>query len=218
MSTPERLHFPELAALGWLRHAFVGRAAGVEVSVEREEAIRRLAEFHDAARRAEGFVGEPVLAEQVHGSRVVPVTEADAVAVPVPGADGLLTDRPGLPLAIYVADCCAVYLADPVRRAIGLVHAGRKGAELGILPEAIRLLGETYGSRPSDLLVQLSPCIRPPCYDVDFAALLREQARDCGVGEVFDCGVCTGCDLGRWYSYRIEKGRTGRMLALLALR
>jgi copper oxidase (laccase) domain-containing protein len=33
-----------------------------------------------------------------------------------------------------------------------------------------------------------------------------------------DSGRCTACGLTRYYSYRVEKGRTGRMLALLALR
>ena len=41
--------------------------------------------------------------------------------------------------------------------------------------------------------------------------------RDLGVTAVHDCDVCTACDLNRYYSYRAEKGRTGRMLAFLAL-
>ena len=38
-----------------------------------------------------------------------------------------------------------------------------------------------------------------------------------GVAEVVDCGDCTGANPDRYYSYRMEQGRTGRMLALLAL-
>jgi copper oxidase (laccase) domain-containing protein len=52
---------------------------------------------------------------------------------------------------------------------------------------------------------------------VDFAAEIVEQLKRSGVRRVFDCGENTGSDLKRFYSYRMEKGRTGRMLALLAL-
>jgi len=110
-----------------------------------------------------------------------------------------------------------VYLVDPVRNAIGLVHSGKKGTELRIVADAIRALEQHFGSRASDLIVQLSPCIRPPHYEVDFAAEIVRQCRDQGVTCVHDSGVCTACDLDRYYSYRAEKGRTGRMLAFLAL-
>ena len=76
------------------------------------------------------------------------------------------------------------------------------------------------GARASDvdLVVQLSPCIRPPHYEVDFAAETARQCREAGVEEISDCGICTACNLTRYYSYRAENGRTGRMLALLALK
>nr|MBA2241521.1 laccase domain-containing protein [Chthoniobacterales bacterium] len=70
---------------------------------------------------------------------------------------------------------------------------------------------------PEDLIVQLSPCIRPPHYEIDFAAQIIAQCRERGVENVHDCAVCTACDLERYYSYRAEKGRTGRMLALLTM-
>jgi copper oxidase (laccase) domain-containing protein len=76
---------------------------------------------------------------------------------------------------------------------------------------------EKFGSTPSDLVVQISPCIRPPHYEVDFASEIVRQARSCGVEQIADTGRCTACDLQSYYSYRVEKGRTGRMLALLAL-
>jgi copper oxidase (laccase) domain-containing protein len=67
------------------------------------------------------------------------------------------------------------------------------------------------------MIVQLSPCIRPPHYEVDFAAEIIRQCRVLGVRNVRDCGTCTACDLRRYYSYRAEKGKTGRMLAVLGL-
>jgi copper oxidase (laccase) domain-containing protein len=75
-----------------------------------------------------------------------------------------------------------------------------------------------FGSKISNLIVQLSPCIRPPHYEVDFAAQVIEQCKSRGVTQIHDNGVCTACDLQSYYSYRAEKGRTGRMLALLGLK
>jgi polyphenol oxidase len=117
-----------------------------------------------------------------------------------------------------VADCCAVYIVDPGTPAIGLVHSGRKGTELDIVGAAIELMTANFRSNASDLIIQLSPCIRPPHYEIDFAAEIVEQCRARGVRQVHDSGVCTACDLDEYYSYRAEKGKTGRMLALLGLK
>jgi copper oxidase (laccase) domain-containing protein len=108
-------------------------------------------------------------------------------------------------------------LLDPVRHCVGLVHSGKKGTELEITARAIALMQKEFGSQPNELIVQLSPCIRPPHYEIDFAAAIVQQCRDAGVNQVHDCNICTACDLERYYSYRVEKGKTGRMLALLAL-
>jgi copper oxidase (laccase) domain-containing protein len=76
---------------------------------------------------------------------------------------------------------------------------------------------ERFGSDPANMIVQLSPCIRPPHYEVDFAAEISRQCRTLGVQQLHDSGTCTACDLGRYYSYRAEKGKTGRMLAMIGL-
>ena len=157
-------------------------------------------------------------AEQTHGDGVAVVDGADGEEVA--SVDGLVTAGPGRVLGIVVADCCAVYLVDPVRRACGLVHSGRKGAEAGIAGKAIGLMEEQFGSRAGDLVVVLSPCIRPPAFEVDVARLVVESCLERGVRReaVSDGGVCTFENVERYYSYRREKGRTGRMLAYLGFR
>jgi copper oxidase (laccase) domain-containing protein len=146
---------------------------------------------------------------------VVAVTASDAAARPE--ADGLVTNDPSVCLGVYVADCCAIYLVDPERRAIGLLHSGRKGSELGIARAGVERMVAEYGCDPAGMIAQLSPCIRPPHYEVDFAAQIVAACREAGVGTIVDCGVCTACHPDRYYSYRLEQGRTGRMLAVLAL-
>ena len=209
--------FPALAALPGIVHGFTGRIAGLDVAADREIALQRLDEFHAAARAGLGLAARRFIsAEQVHGREIAVVDEK--TTVPVRAVDGLITASPEVCLGIHVADCCAVYLADPVRRVIALLHSGRRGSELGITAAAIARLRTDFGCAPADITVQLSPCIRPPQYETDFAALIVAQARAAGVRQVFDSGTCTGANAGRYYSYRVERGKTGRMLALLALR
>ncbi len=209
--------FPALDALPFLRAAFLGRCPGIDVFTDRETALARLRDAHRAAADAVGFADMPFVgAEQVHGNLVVRVESASPAGNPAQGADGLVTDCPGLCLAIYVADCAPVYLADRQGRAIGLVHSGKKGTEQEIVPVAIRKMSDEFGCSPSDLIVQIGPCIRPPHYEVDIAEAITRQARLAGVADVVDCGACTASDADRYYSYRREKGRTGRLLALLA--
>ena len=133
------------------------------------------------------------------------------------GCDGIITDQRKVALGIHVADCCAVYIVDAKKPAIGLVHSGKKGTKLGVVVNAIGQMKAHFGSNPADLVVQLSPCIRPPHYEVDFAAEIIGQCRAQGVKQIHDSGICTACHLDLYYSYRAEKGKTGRMLALLAL-
>lgn len=205
--------FPALA--GTL-HGLILRHPELPMDVEREEAIRRLAPWHEGRIQSLSFTMKDLrLAEQVHGDGVAVVDAASPGMSP--GVDGLITREPGVLLGIYVADCCAVFLHDPVTQALGLVHSGKKGSELGIVANAVQRMGEAFGSNPADVVVQLSPCIRPPAYEVDFAADIRAQCREIGVQEanLHDSGLCTSTDLQRFYSYRVEKGKTGRMLALL---
>jgi hypothetical protein len=206
--------FPALERLPGFRHAFLQRVPGLDVRTDREEALARLAEHHVATRVRLGFPADPMgTAKQVHGNHIAVLREP--VTQEIAESDGLVTNVPGLCLGVYVADCCAIYLVDPVHRAIGLLHSGKKGTELAIAERALETMAREYGSRPAEVVAQLSPCIRPPEYESDFAAEIVRQLKGAGVGEVADCGENTGADLERYYSYRVEKGRTGRLLALL---
>lgn len=214
-----RMEFPHLSFSSDLTHRFLLRAEGVAVDVEREEAVARLRPLHVAETEDMGFPASSLrLAEQVHGADVAVV---DATSPEMSASvDGLITSDRSVVLGIYVADCAAVYLADKKGRAIGLVHSGKKGSELGIVSNALRLMRERFAVEPQDVLVQISPCIRPPKYEIDFAAQIRASCLEFGVlnEHLEDCGLCTGSDLQRFYSYRMESGRTGRMLALLGWR
>jgi len=212
--------FPALSAIGICRHAFTQRIPNVDVSHDKAQVLKRLEAAHKEIRNAIGVGDWPLFtAQQIHGNKIGVVDSRSHITAgrEFSGCDGIITNQRRIVLGIYVADCCAVYIVDPKTPAIGLVHSGRKGTELGVVPNAIQQMIARFGSDPADMIVQLSPCIRPPHYEVDFAAEIVEQCRAFRVKEIHDAGVCTACDLNRYYSYRAEKGKTGRMLALLAL-
>jgi copper oxidase (laccase) domain-containing protein len=211
--------FPALNDIALVRHVFIGRVPGIDVATNRATALSRLDAAHRAFRADRGLAKKIfATAEQVHGDEIAVIHSAPSDDRCYTGTDALITNQPEVSLGIYVADCCAVFLVDPVQRCVGLVHSGKKGTELAIVEKAIREMHTRFATAPQDLIVQLSPCIRPPHYEVDFAAEIVRQARAAGVEQVHDAGLCTACDLQRYYSYRAEKGRTGRMLASLALR
>jgi copper oxidase (laccase) domain-containing protein len=217
--------FRALSAIKICRHVFAQRIPGIDVSHDKAEVLERLDAAHREIRNATGFGDWPLFtAEQIHRNKIAIVERTVASAVlsgvdgrEFPGCDGIITNQRGVALGIYVADCCAVYIVDPKTPAIGLVHSGRKGTEFGVVTNAIRQMIERFGSDPASMIVQLSPCIHPPHYEVDFAAEISRQCRTLGVQHIHASGTCTACDLGRYYSYRAEKGKTGRMLALLGL-
>ena len=210
-----------LNAIPGVRAEWVERVPDLPITGDRDEAMRQLRPHHETAvLKFAGPAARWWRAEQIHGNAVAIVPGALEITAPdglpvVPGVDGLITAEPSTVLAIYVADCGAIWLADRKTGVIGLLHSGKKGTESNIFGEALRLMGEQFGSRPEDVTAVLGPCIRPPDYDVDFAAAIGNQAAASGVGNFIDCGLNTASDLARFYSYRKELGKTGRMMALI---
>lgn len=94
--------------------------------------------------------------------------------------DGLVTNLINRPLFIPVADCLAIAYVDPKHHAIGLAHAGWKGAVARIPEEMVKVMHTTYGTDPADLLVGISPGLGPCCYEVqqDLVAIFTETFPD----------------------------------------
>jgi YfiH family protein len=160
---------------GRIRHALFGRQGGVSqgpfatlnLSSSVADAPEAIAENR---RRAYGVFGRSVEtlvhAHLCHGATVARVTSADHGRV-IPACDGLITNDPGCGVTMNFADCGSVLLYDPRRHALGLGHAGWKGA-LADLPGAlVRAMGREFGSDPADLVAALGPCISVSRYEVD---------------------------------------------------
>jgi YfiH family protein len=170
---------------------------------------------------------------QVHGSRVAHVGgHGDARP---PEADALVTQEPGLALAVLVADCVPVLLTAP--DAIAVAHAGRRGVVGGIVTETVAALRELRVA-PASIVAEVGPAICGRCYEVpaamqdevcekvpaarsttrqgtrglDLRAGVVAQLREAGVATIHVSPRCTAenADL---FSYRRD-GVTGRFAGL----
>ena len=169
--------FELLARAGGLRHGITRRVPALHRDGDLSFVTGGDGAAVFATRRAwAGRIGidaaAVVAARQVHGAAVAAVGAADrgrgarAIADAIPASDALITDAPGVPLLVCVADCAPILLHDPVRRAIGLVHAGWRGTVADVAGAAIRSMGERYGTDPADVVAGIGPAIGACCYVV----------------------------------------------------
>ena len=122
-----------------------------------------------------------VTPRQVHGDEVRLVRASDAgmgasrYDESVPACDALMTAEAGLPLLLCFADCVPLLFFDPVRRVIAAAHAGWKGTVAEIGRKTVQRMGETFGSRPQDILAGIGPSIGACCFEVgeEVAAAFR---------------------------------------------
>lgn len=177
-----------------------------------------------------------VRSRQVHGSRTMVHADLPAGPCVVGDADGHVTRVPNVLLTVTIADCVPVFVADPVRRAVGLFHAGWRGAAVGVLDEGIGAMATHFGSAPADLSVHLGPAICGDCYEVgpevfralgerppvapmpiDLRRVLRTVAMAAGVRDecVTVSDECTLCGDGRYFSHR--RGDTGRQRGFIGI-
>lgn len=104
-----------------------------------------------------------VTVNQVHSATALPVSAP--FDSPKPDADGIVTDRPGLVLAVLSADCQPVLFSDPEARVIGAAHAGWKGALTGILEATVEAM-ERLGATRDRIRAVIGPTIGPAAYEV----------------------------------------------------
>jgi polyphenol oxidase len=181
-----------------------------------------------------------VMTRQVHGAAVLRLTGSDELPSGVspadsPGtiagvdADAIVTDRPGLAVAVRTGDCAPLLLVGdgPV---VAAVHAGWRGLVAGVVESAVASLGVPVHR------ALLGPCIGPCCYAfgaddlaavegrfgagvssetrhgavaLDLPATVTAALLQAGVASADRIGSCTGCGEPRMFSHRIraEAGR-----------
>jgi polyphenol oxidase len=172
---------------------------------------------------------------QVHSAEVVTVTERWSPGNR-PKADGMVTNVLGIALGILAADCGPILFADTENPIIGAAHAGWKGALTGVA-EATILAMEALGSRRSQIVAALGPCISGESYEVgpefkdrfiatdpmnatffrpseksghhyfDLPRYVVERLRRSGVKSVESVGECTYLNSDNYFSYRLATHR-----------
>ena len=174
-------------------------------------------DFEGCALAALGFSpAHFASAEQTHGNGVAVIFETSGERVPM--VDALATSARNLPLVIRCADCAAVFIIDRRTPAIALVHSGKKGTIANIVGSTVATMRQKFGTNPADCTSFISPSIGPCHYEMDIWNGIEEQLHEAGVHDIHNPRVCTACHLDRYFSYRAEKGQTGRMFAVLALK
>jgi len=197
---------------------------------------RAVAANRQRLRDALSLPGEPQWLDQVHGRKVMQLSQ------PVmESADAAVAFTPGPVAAVLTADCLPLLLASRAGDRVGIVHAGWRGMVLGVVEAAVAALA----GDPGDLVAWLGPAIGPAVFEVggevrrmfvsmqpesaadfrpgrgqkylaDLPGLARRRLVACGVTSIHGGEHCTVADPARFYSYRRD-GQTGRMAALIWL-
>lgn len=185
--------------------------------------------------------------EQVHGANIVKAGPEDSGkgarsrADEIKGTDAVMTDTPGVVLAIRTADCAPLFFLDPRHRAIGMAHIGWRGASERLASKMVQAFRRQFLSKPNDLVVALGPMIRSCCYEVgsefhdefghfvtkrsgsfyfDLVGWIFEELRSEGIErhQIHDSLFCTSCMNNEFSSYRKEGEKANRMWSVLTLK
>jgi copper oxidase (laccase) domain-containing protein len=217
MSTYAPAYLERLNAVEGNLARFIIRIPEVAVSTNRNEIIEALTPHHEQVLIDNGIAPKLLRrAQQVHGNKVALVGDIGC-SFPIEGVDALYCGgKADCCLGIYVADCAAVWIYDTVGGCRGLAHSGKLGTQQNIVGELLKAMRKNLGVAPSECIAVISPCIRPPHYEVDIVTAIKSQLAEAGIREenIIDSGLNTAEDTETFYSYRVEKGNTGRMLAL----
>ena len=231
-----------------------GQLASLNLCFKQADQSKRVLDNRQIAAKSLGFNFEDmVVPEQVHGLGVTVVKSqdrgcgADSAASSLAGCDALITNQPMIPLAVMVADCAPVILYDPNRLAVGIAHAGWRGAAGRIVSQTIKAMTKEFDCQPADIWVGIGPClqafslevstdvakqveaqfVQQPAvhYDLgdkphlDIPFMVKQQVLDTGVhlSHIEDMRLDTLTNQ-RFFSHRRQAGQAGRFMGIVMLR
>ncbi|MBN1990354.1 MAG: peptidoglycan editing factor PgeF [Bacteroidales bacterium] len=195
-SQPQIALFDNLSAQGSsLKHfvstAFSPKGLLFNMSLNVGDSLDQVVANRESLAQGLGVeLNQMVFANQVHGSEVALITAeqagsgARALQSAIPNTDAMVTSTPGVMLVTLAADCVPILFFDPVKRAIGVAHAGWKGTVAKIPAQTIRAMQEHFGSVPSDILVSIGPSIGACCYEVGYDVVVAAD-KAFGAGNPF---------------------------------
>ena len=189
---------PAFASLPWLVHGFSTRPGGTSSCYGGKSLNLGLTEHdtrNNVGRNRRDFLTAvkatdanndpwPLLqVKQIHSSIVHRVNEASRE--PLAG-DGLITNAPGLLLAIKTADCVPVLVVDAKRRVVGAFHAGWRGTAARIVEKGVGEMRRHFGSLPRDLRAAIGPSVRKCCYSVGPDVIAEFESQFNYAGDLFE--------------------------------
>ncbi len=226
------------------------RSGGSGVTMTLDLGPARLSALDDAARAAiianrarvaEFLPSPPVWLEQVHGSTVASIDarNVEGARSRAPIADAAVTRLVDVPLAVRIADCLPVLLADEAGTIVAVAHAGWRGLAAGVLEATV----EAMNAKAASLVAWLGPAIGPEAFEVgddvrdafgnddhgalvhfvrvregkwlaDLPALARRRLAAVHVTRVTGGDQCTWSDASRFFSYRRDR-TSARMAAFV---
>lgn len=173
------LTFRNLEQAGVL-HGFSTRLGGVSqgdlstmnLSFRRGDDPEAVMENHRRFAQAIGYDERKlVFSDQVHTTKIYKVTEADCGKgitreLDIIGIDGLVTNRPGIPLITFFADCVPLFFYDPVGKVVALAHSGWRGTVARIGKVMLDYMKQEYHTQAKDVLCAIGPSICQDCYEI----------------------------------------------------
>lgn len=177
------LTFPVYDNLSFIKHCFSTRLGGVSKSIfesmnlsfNRGDPDENVKENYIRISKAIGVNPDNlVFSAQDHHTYIRTVTEKDkGIGIwrnkDMQSVDGLITNTPGLVLVTHYADCVPLYFVDPIKKVIGLAHAGWRGTAAKIGCKMVSELNKQFSCNAKDLLCAIGPSIGKCCYEVDKA-------------------------------------------------
>ena len=174
------LTFKNLEKLGFLKHCFSTRLGGVSsgqfksmnLSYSQGDNPENVDENYRLFCDALGFdIEKLVITSQVHGNEIKCICDEDIKPGTLnnrkfAGFDGFVTNVQGVVLVTFHADCPAIFMADRVKKVVGVAHAGWKGTVKEVAKSLVEKFVFNYGSSPKDIICALGPAIGGCCFEV----------------------------------------------------
>ena len=155
--------------------------------------------------------------------------------------DGLVNYGSSKILTLLTADCIPIFIYDKIKKNISLIHSGWRGLSTGIFFNAMHILFKA-NDNINDFKFVIGPSIKKCCYEVDIKvyskfdekfyelkddgkamldlqSVLLNQILSYGffISNVLIDSECTKCSYKKFFSYRREKEKSGRMLSIFNL-
>lgn len=222
---------------GFSQQPFDSLNLGLSTKDDSEAIFKNRKLFFEALGTTEDQVAH---SHQVHGNKILVADHAKHTD----GYDAIITNKPGLFVCVTVADCTPILIYDHKQKAVAAIHSGWKGTVLKIVTNTLNEMQKQYGTFGVDCYAYIGTCISYESFEVgeevasqfdkqfvrfdevkqkyfvDLKSDNEQQLKAFGIpsSQIEITKTCTVINNDEYFSYRKEKGLTGRMLAAIGIK